>query len=341
MQNAKGHSGWLMHAAGLLICLLLCMAGLGIAHGSAAAQDASAGQLQAGSAVSAGKVDIRGAKVSHAKTRKCTNNRIKPKVTVVLGGRKLQRGVDFTVSYANNKKPGKAAITIMGIGNYSGTIVTKFKITGTYKPLILVADKSRYSASSAIDWLKKCGCRTAFVKSVKNVKLSKYDGLAIPGGGDVHPSFYGEKNTESRNIYKWLDKMQFKLIRKFAAADKPVLGICRGAQVVNVAFGGSLHQDVGGYHIGSHKTTVKKGSWLYKMFGSSYSTWHYHHQAVKRVGKGLVATQWCKKGKRKIIEMVEGKNMPVWGVQFHPEAMGHSGYKIGRKFRWECVRRVH
>lgn len=328
-------------------CVLVGLFGIGgcLLHELVFAEPVTAAQTQADSAAgpseSRATIDITGAQVSHSETEECTESRITPDVTVVLDGRELQQGTDYTVAYSNNKKPGKANITITGAGNYSGTIERSFTITGTYRPIVLVPDTTLESAGKTRKYLKDNGIRSVYTKSASQVNIDDYDGLVIPGGtNDVDPSWYGEKNTGSKKPFIWFDRMQIRLIQKFAAAGKPVLGICRGAQVINVAFGGSLYQDLGGYHNGPQPTMVKEGSWLYRMFGSEYSTKHNHHQAIKKIGRGLVPTQWCTQDGVTIVEMVEGRDLPVWGLQFHPEYMGHAGDRIARKFRWECLRRV-
>lgn len=338
-----GARSWIVVIAVALLVTCAIVAGFGL-HSVSYADELTAAQVglddqqSTNDEIQPSKIDISHATVKAPARRKATGFAVKPKVSVICDGKKLVKGVDYSVSYAHNKKPGKATITIKGKGAYKGTVEKHFKITGKYDPLILVLDKSLSNASGVMSYLKSCGCRTVYTRTIK-VNINKYDGLAIPGGGDVDPIFYGEKNTKSNHIHTWLDKAQFKLIKKFARADKPVLGICRGAQVINVAYGGSLYQHVSG-HSGPMSTKIKKGSWMYDMFGGKFTAFHGHHQAVKKLGKGLVATQWTWKYGIRTIEMVEHEKYPVFGIQYHPEMMGKAGVKIGRKYRAECLKRL-
>ena len=190
------------------------------------------------------------------------------------------------------------------------------------------------SYGSARSWIERGGAKAVKITSLK-VNPAKYDGLVLPGGGDVNPKLYGaKKHSRTYGISATLDKLQIGLVRKFSKAGKPVIGLCRGNQVINVAFGGSLYQHIKGWHKGSRTVKIKKGSWLYGIFGSSEKTSHYHHQCVLRLGKGLVATQWDAKDKR--IEAIEHESLPVYGLQWHPEGMGARGTKVAKKFLRVC-----
>ena len=114
----------------------------------------------------------------------------------------------------------------------------------------------------------------------------------------------------------------------FKKAKKPILGICRGEQLVNVALGGTINQHIGsrkgnksgskkGWHTGYRKITIIIDSWLYPIYGKTQSVVHSHHQCVKKLGKGLRVTQWDSQSG--IIEGYEHKSLPVYGVQWHPD----------------------
>ena len=312
-----------------------------MSRGAASAQDAQDAQGAQGSqgAAASGKVDIRQATIVAPASCRTTGYAVQPKVKVVYDGKVLARGTDYELSYENNKKPGMARIVVQGKGDYEGTAARSFQLAGVYNPLVLVLDKSRSSASGMMNFLRRCGCRPVFTSST-DVDMSRYDGLAIPGGGDVDPAFYGEENVKSFRVYTWLDEAQMKMIRQFAESGKPVLGICRGAQIINVAFGGSLYQHIENGHDGTFPTAVKEGSWLYGLFGDEFLSFHGHHQAIRELGQGLSATQWSRKDEFRVVEMVEHVTYPVWGVQYHPEVMGKSGDAIGVRFRTECLRRM-
>ena len=171
-------------------------------------------------------------------------------------------------------------------------------------------------------------------------------GLMLPGGGDVAPERYGRKNVASRDIAPGRDELEMSLIEAFVSAKKPVLGICRGLQVLNVYFGGTLLQNIPGHsqtEVGLdrlHKT-VTADSFLKSLYGKEQIVNSAHHQAVERLGRGLRAVQWSADG---MIEAVEHKTLPIWAVQWHPErlrgAMAKQGAVDGtllvREFVWRC-----
>lgn len=163
-----------------------------------------------------------------------------------------------------------------------------------------------------------------------------YDGLILCGGGDVHPRYFGEEIRGANNIDKRRDEAEFALLEAFLAAEKPVMGICRGIQVINVYFGGSLIQHLDCAHEHSsfaahdltHSVRAVKGSMIHSLYGDEFTVNSYHHQAVGGLGKGLVATAFC----GDVIEAVEHESLPVFGVQWHPERVGEDGLKIFRNF---------
>ena len=226
----------------------------------------------------------------------------------------------------------------------------------TRQPKVLILDCSdtvdKYRMKA---YLRKAGFSVSVVKDVvrvnerKDTKVSSYDGLVIPGGKSVNPCFYHSKKTNSHSRFgrKENDRIQIDAVREFKKAGKPVLGICRGSQLVNVALGGTLIQCIGREHdhYGGKKRPVriKKNSWLYYRFGNSQTVVHSHHQNVKKLGKDLIATQWDKKEGN--VEGYEHKTLPIFGLQWHPDKWkGRSGrnrtYVTGletfREFRSIC-----
>lgn len=128
-------------------------------------------------------------------------------------------------------------------------------------------------------------------------------GLLLPGGGDIGKSLYGSEQ---------------KLIQSFVQSKRPILGICRGMQALNVYFGGDLHDRIPGHQQPRgdliHRTlTVGR---LARLLGRCPAVTSNHHQALRRLGRGLQAVQVAPDG---IIEAVEHATLPIWGVQWHPE----------------------
>ena len=152
-------------------------------------------------------------------------------------------------------------------------------------------------------------------------------GLILCGGPDLAPELYGQENRESVGIEPERDRAELALARAFFAAGKPILGICRGMQLLNVVFGGTLIQDLptrrrhtsDGNGDLVHETWCAEGSLLFTLFGKSLVTNSSHHQAVGRLGNGLLATQWSENGR--VVEGFEHRSLPVFAVQWHPERM--------------------
>ena len=190
------------------------------------------------------------------------------------------------------------------------------------------------TSGNAKRWIARGGAKVVTINSA-NVDPSKYDGLVLPGGGDVDPALYGAKpNSRCFGIDRKLDVFQINVTLKFARAGKPVMGLCRGAQVINVAFGGTLYQHIKGWYKGSRTVKIAKGSLLYNIFNATESTSHSHNECALKLGKGLKATQWDAKDGH--IEAIEHTVYPVYGLQWHPENMGTRGTNVAKKFLAIC-----
>jgi putative glutamine amidotransferase len=164
--------------------------------------------------------------------------------------------------------------------------------------------------------------------------LDRVDGVCLPGGPDLQPSTYGEEPhpqlgpTEPR-----VDAVELALVRAADRRGLPILGICRGMQALNVARGGTLHQhlpDAVGDHlqhrqtehgsVTTHRVETAPHSRLRPMFGGPWLEVNsFHHQAVRTLGRGLVATAWAEDGTIEAIE-TPGERM-VLGVQWHAEGL--------------------
>ena len=147
-------------------------------------------------------------------------------------------------------------------------------------------------------------------------------GLLLPGGWDVHPGLYGEEIAGSRGIDEERDAREMELIDMFRAAGKPVLGICRGMQILNVAFGGSLYQDIDGHRETAQGDTIHGSRtddpMLTALYGERFPVNSSHHQAAARPGEGLRPVQWADDG---TVEALRHETLPIFGVQWHPERM--------------------
>ena len=152
-------------------------------------------------------------------------------------------------------------------------------------------------------------------------------GLVLCGGGDLDPGLFGQENQGSCPPDPARDQAELALFHAFFQAGRPILGICRGMQVINVALGGSLIQDlspqVRPFHLGEtadriHPVLAAEGSFLAQFYGSLFSVNSWHHQAVDRLGAGLLACAWSESG---FPEALCHTSAPVLGVQFHPERM--------------------
>jgi putative glutamine amidotransferase len=173
--------------------------------------------------------------------------------------------------------------------------------------------------------------------------LSEIHGLLLTGGGDVDPVFYGEDRDPSvQDAEPGRDEFEIDLARRAMEADLPVLAICRGAQVLNVAAGGSLVQDIPSAVLTelphtidrpkseiAHEVAVAPGSRLEGVLGSAVSQAHTcrvnsrHHQSVARVGHNLAPSATAPDG---VVEAIEAPSAEFCiGVQWHPENFWRTG----------------
>ena len=153
------------------------------------------------------------------------------------------------------------------------------------------------------------------------------DGLLLTGGVDVEPARYGEQTLDACGaIDLWRDAVEFAYAGAFIAAKKPILGICRGMQVLNVALGGTLYQDIpsqlGFEHPDgvAHEVAAREGSDLERLFGKRFLVNSYHHQAVKELAPGLVTDAVFADDER-IVEAFHHTELPIAAYQWHPERM--------------------
>jgi gamma-glutamyl-gamma-aminobutyrate hydrolase PuuD len=164
--------------------------------------------------------------------------------------------------------------------------------------------------------------------------VARLDGVVIAGGSDIGPEYYDAvaKHPETAVTAPDRDVWELAVAKAALQLHVPLLGICRGMQILNVASGGTLHQhipDLVGHHnhsgtsegFGVHKVRVTSGKQLLSILpdgGQFFDVPTHHHQSVEKVGDNLRAVAWAEDG---IVEAVEGTNPDefIVGVQWHPE----------------------
>ncbi|AQY49875.1 glutamine amidotransferase [Listeria weihenstephanensis FSL R9-0317] len=189
-----------------------------------------------------------------------------------------------------------------------------------------------------------------FVIPVTDTKLittfvNQIDGLILSGGQDVSPALYGaESEAELGDVSLVRDAFELALLKETLAQKKPVLAICRGAQLLNIAFGGTLHQDTSYIentdleHMqqaeatqSTHAISIERGSRLSNMLGTTAQVNSFHHQAIDVLGSGLKITARASDG---VIEAIEKQGSPfVVGVQWHPELIIETEIGMKRVFQ--------
>lgn len=151
-------------------------------------------------------------------------------------------------------------------------------------------------------------------------RLEVFDGVLLPGGADLEPGRYGAQPApETTDTVAFQDDFDLAVTTALLDTDIPVLAICRGMQVLNVALGGTLHQHLPQtvHHNSIHGVQVAAGSRLYGIVGTtSIEVSSYHHQAIDRLGAGLTVTATSADG---VIEAVEHRRADIVAVQWHPE----------------------
>jgi putative glutamine amidotransferase len=215
-------------------------------------------------------------------------------------------------------------------------------------------DPQRYTLPIGyVDACRRAGCRVLIVPPGESAGevLELIDGLILAGGGDVEPKLYGqEPHPTVYGVEPERDSLELALAREAAARRFPVLGICRGLQVINVALGGDLIQhlpevvgdavphrgEVAGCYL-SHPVRVAPASLLAEVAGAEVLPIHSsHHQAIRRLGEGLRASAWSED---EVIEAVEQEGNPqLLAVQWHPEEGAAQDPLQQRIFNWLAQR---
>ena len=205
-------------------------------------------------------------------------------------------------------------------------------------------DTSRVRLTAAyVTALENAGLIPLIVPPLSNTDaaaavLDSVAGLVLTGGEDVDPARYGEKRHEKvRNVNAARDATEVALIEEAHARGTPVLAICRGIQILNVALGGTLVQDIPSQceteidhdedaprDSRSHEISIEPGSLIAKAIGTDHARVNsFHHQSVKRVAEGMRVTARSPDG---VIEGLESTDEDWWvmAVQWHPEEMTES-----------------
>lgn len=175
-------------------------------------------------------------------------------------------------------------------------------------------------------------------------QIENMDALIISGGYDVNPLIYGEEPIPQQGfLCPERDDYDVKVVKIALELNKPILGICRGLQILNAVLGGSLHQDtskVEGCYIKhtqssrpdvpSHTVEVVKGTKLHDILGEIVLTNSFHHQVIKEVAPGFKVSARAKDG---VIEAIEKEDSFIIGVQWHPEMMAKKDSKMLNLFK--------
>lgn len=234
------------------------------------------------------------------------------------------------------------------------------------KPLILVT--AAYDYEKNISSIKNAYCE-ALVEagaaplllpvSLDNNVLDAYidncDGLMVTGGPDMDAAYYGENNMPyNGELSPYRDLMELELIKKAVLNNIPILGICRGMQVINVAMGGTLYQDIheqikdkqlvkhsqnAPRWYGTHEIAIERDSFMWEVFKNErVSVNTFHHQAVKDTAPDFKVTARSKDG---IVEAMEYiKPSFVVGVQWHPEDLWQKNpihHQLFKNFVDKCL----
>lgn len=155
--------------------------------------------------------------------------------------------------------------------------------------------------------------------------VARLDALVIAGGSDVEPVRYGARpGPHTGPPHQARDAWELALIEAALAAELPLLGVCRGMQLLNVAHGGTLNQHLEGHSgppgvFASHQVTPVAGSRLAELLDGPLEVPTYHHQAVDRLGVGLTASAYAQDGTIEALELSAAESF-VLAVQWHPEA---------------------
>lgn len=177
--------------------------------------------------------------------------------------------------------------------------------------------------------IRRAGGRAVRIRADRPYDLTRLDGVIVGGGDDISAELYGGRIVPDVRIDPERDLLEQDIIGEALARDLPVLGICRGAQMINVVRGGSLHEDVHAVYVDAPKmrtvlprklVDIREGSVLATILGCSPCRVNaLHHQSVDRLGAGLTVSAVDRAG---IVQAIEDRAAGfLLGVQWHPELL--------------------
>ncbi len=223
-----------------------------------------------------------------------------------------------------------------------------------------IADNHREDLLNYVNWIERLVPVPEWVRlshdRANALELEHCDGLVLTGGGDVHPRFYGapDDGNLTRSVDEDRDQFEVELVRRALEAELPLLGICRGMQLVNVALHGSLVMDLcsSGYQehgkLGPetdryHRVRVTQGTVLSEIVSAgSGEVNSSHHQAVDRPGKGLRISATSPDGVSEAAEWEDpGRGPFLLLVQWHPERMKESNSPFSQGILQRFADAVH
>lgn len=191
---------------------------------------------------------------------------------------------------------------------------------------------------------------TSDLETIKN-QLSLLDGLILAGGADINPLYYNQDFKESMGVISpERDEGELIVLREFFKTGKPILGICRGHQLLNVFRGGTLYQDLKyfGKPVLKHRQDfypelaihnvkiIDSDNILSQLFGNSILTNSFHHQSIDKIGDGLTTIATTEDG---IVEAIQMKSHKfLYGIQWHPEMMTARGNEDMKKIFIEFIK---
>ena len=168
--------------------------------------------------------------------------------------------------------------------------------------------------------------KVPYLTSLTIGELATCDALIFPGGGDINPTLYGSSDTDSHDIDTELDILQLRALDQAVQSAIPILGICKGMQLINIGLGGTLiqHMDTSPLHTSPskdvyHPTITTEDSFLFPLYGASFPVNSRHHQAMDKLADSLIPVQWCPDDS--CIEAICHATLPILGVQWHPERL--------------------